>query len=70
MRPIDPKWVIDIRNQCVKAKVAFFFKQWGGGIPSLAADSSKARNGINFRWNSLSYHFSMNCGLAHDSCSL
>jgi protein gp37 len=29
-RPIDPRWVIDIRNQCVKAKVAFFFKQWGG----------------------------------------
>jgi protein gp37 len=32
-RPIDPKWVIDIRNQCVKAKVAFFFKQWGGRNP-------------------------------------
>jgi protein gp37 len=32
-RPVDPKWVIDIRNQCVKAKVAFFFKQWGGRNP-------------------------------------
>src|SRR5258708_2082632 len=32
-RPIDPQWVIDIRNQCVKAKVAFFFKQWGGRSP-------------------------------------
>jgi len=32
-RPIDPKWVIDIRNQCVKARVAFFFKQWGGRNP-------------------------------------
>jgi protein gp37 len=32
-RPMDPKWVIDIRNQCVKAKVAFFFKQWGGRNP-------------------------------------
>jgi protein gp37 len=32
-RPIDPKWVIDIRNQCVKAKVAFFFKQAGGRNP-------------------------------------
>ena len=32
-RPIDPRWVIDIRNQCVKAKVAFFFKQWGGRSP-------------------------------------
>jgi len=32
-RPIDPQWVINIRNQCVKAKVAFFFKQWGGRSP-------------------------------------
>jgi protein gp37 len=26
-RPMDAQWVIDIRNQCVKSKVAFFFKQ-------------------------------------------
>jgi len=32
-RPMDAKWVIDIRNQCVKARVAFFFKQWGGRSP-------------------------------------
>ena len=29
-RPMDPKWVIDIRNQCLVAGVPFFFKQWGG----------------------------------------
>lgn len=29
-RPVDPAWVTDIRDQCVKAGVAFFFKQWGG----------------------------------------
>ncbi|MBS1963097.1 MAG: phage Gp37/Gp68 family protein [Bdellovibrionales bacterium] len=29
-RPMDPEWVRDIRDQCKKAKVAFFFKQWGG----------------------------------------
>ncbi len=29
-RPMEPAWVKDIRNQCQKAKVAFFFKQWGG----------------------------------------
>jgi len=32
-RPMDRQWVIDIRNQCVHAKVAFFFKQWGGRTP-------------------------------------
>ena len=29
-RPIDADWVIDIQDQCEKADVAFFFKQWGG----------------------------------------
>ncbi len=29
-RPIDPAWVTDIRDQCVRAGVGFFFKQWGG----------------------------------------
>lgn len=29
-RPIDPEWVMEIRDQCIKARVPFFFKQWGG----------------------------------------
>jgi len=29
-RPLDPAWVTDIRDQCRRAKVPFFFKQWGG----------------------------------------
>ncbi len=29
-RPMDEEWVLDIRNQCQRASVAFFFKQWGG----------------------------------------
>ncbi len=29
-RPMDPAWVVDIRDQCVDAGVPFFFKQWGG----------------------------------------
>jgi protein gp37 len=29
-RPLDPAWVIDIKKQCLRAKVPFFFKQWGG----------------------------------------
>ena len=29
-RPVDRDWVIDIRNQCQKVEVPFFFKQWGG----------------------------------------
>ena len=29
-RPMDPSWVIDLRDQCESAGVPFFFKQWGG----------------------------------------
>jgi len=29
-RPIKEEWVIDIKEQCKKADVAFYFKQWGG----------------------------------------
>ncbi|WP_080056978.1 DUF5131 family protein [Spirosoma aerolatum] len=29
-RPIKEEWVQDIRLQCERAGVAFFFKQWGG----------------------------------------
>ncbi len=29
-RKINPEWVTDIRDSCIKQKVPFFFKQWGG----------------------------------------
>ena len=29
-RPMDPNWARDLREQCRRADVPFFFKQWGG----------------------------------------
>lgn len=29
-RPMSAEWVLDIRQQCLRAGVPFFFKQWGG----------------------------------------
>lgn len=29
-RPMSAEWVVDIQQQCSKAEVPFFFKQWGG----------------------------------------
>lgn len=29
-RPMNPEWVLDIQEQCERADVKFFFKQWGG----------------------------------------
>jgi protein gp37 len=32
-RPMDPAWARNVRDQCLSAGVAFFFKQWGGRTP-------------------------------------
>src|SRR5262249_28505137 len=29
-RRVDPEWIRGIRDQCIRADVPFFFKQWGG----------------------------------------
>jgi protein gp37 len=47
-RPMNPQWAIDIRNQCVAAGVAFFFKQWGGRSPKTGGRLLEGRE-----WNQL-----------------
>lgn len=32
-RPIEARWVQQIRDQCLRRRVPFFFKQWGGRFP-------------------------------------
>ena len=27
---MDERWVLSVRDQCLAARVPFFFKQWGG----------------------------------------
>jgi len=29
-RPVEERWVLDIKEECRRADVPFFFKQWGG----------------------------------------
>ena len=45
-RPLDPAWVRDVRDQCVAAGTAFFFKQWGGLRPKAGGRSLDGRE-----WN-------------------
>lgn len=47
-RPISPDWVRSIRDQCLEAKVAFFFKQWGGIRPKAGG-----RDLDGVEWNEL-----------------
>jgi len=32
-RSMRPEWALELRDQCIEARVAFFFKQWGGRTP-------------------------------------
>jgi len=35
-RPMNPDWARVLRDQCLSAGTAFFFKQWGNWIPSTS----------------------------------
>ena len=47
-RPVDPRWVTDLRDECVEAKVPFFFKQWGGRTPKAGGRQLEGRE-----WNQI-----------------
>jgi len=42
-RPMQPEWVRSIRDQCVRANVAFHFKQWGGSNKKRAGRTLDGR---------------------------
>src|SRR5690606_35396442 len=44
-RPMDGDWVRDLRDQCSRADVAFFFKQWGGTRKDL---TGRLLDGVTF----------------------
>jgi protein gp37 len=45
-RPMAEEWALEIRDQCRIAKVAFFFKQWGGTRPKSGGRLLRGRE-----WN-------------------
>ena len=47
-RAIERAWIVSIRNQCRKAEVPFFFKQWGGVRKSEAGREIDGRTYSEF----------------------
>ena len=43
-RKMEESWAIDIRDQCQRAGVAFFFKQWGGRTPKAGGRELEGRH--------------------------
>jgi protein gp37 len=56
-RPMKIEWVMNIKRQCERQNVAFFFKQWGGwGADGIKRD--KKRNGrllLGRTWDQVPY---------------
>src|SRR5260370_28998597 len=42
-RPLNSEWVTEIRDQCIRAGVAFVFKQWVGGQKSITGRMLEGR---------------------------
>src|SRR2546430_15618039 len=47
-RPMEPDWVEHLRDQCLRSRVPFFFKQWGGYRPKAGGRELGGRE-----WNEL-----------------
>lgn len=47
-RAMHPDWVRGVRDQCVDAGVAFFFKQWGAWVPLEHGGETLARRSFDF----------------------
>jgi protein gp37 len=54
-RPMLRDWVREIRNQCKAARVAFFFKQWGGLRPKSGGRELDGREWSQFPDASTAY---------------
>ena len=57
-RQVKEEWVVDIRDQCLKAGIPFFFKQWGGVNRKSAGRILRGRT-----WNQLPITASVQLGL-------
>jgi protein gp37 len=49
-RRVEPEWIREIKKQCKRKKVAFFFKQWGGITPKSNGRILDGREWNEFPW--------------------
>lgn len=54
-RPMHPDWVRSVRDQCVEAGVAFFFKQWGEWLPGDPRAWDESEKPTYWRYQDNSY---------------
>lgn len=42
-RPVEEKWLVELRDKCLDADVPYFFKQWGGRSPKAGGRTLQGR---------------------------
>jgi protein gp37 len=47
-RPMQPEWAQLVRDQCIAAGVAFFFKQWGEWLPFTQREAGQISDSVSF----------------------
>jgi protein gp37 len=59
-RPMQPEWAASVRDQCIRAAVPFFFKQWGtwGADGRRGSKSGNGRELDGRTWDQLPLPFS------------
>lgn len=50
-RPIQARWICELRDQCKKQQVAFFFKQWGGKTSKAGGNVIDGRQWLEYPTN-------------------
>jgi protein gp37 len=64
-RPMNLQWVREIRDQCVSARIPFFFKQWGGIRPKTGGRLLDGREWNEWPRPSESHKFASGfCGIS------
>jgi protein gp37 len=47
-RPLEEQWVRELRDECQRQGVAFFFKQWGGRTPKSGGNMLDGRQWMDY----------------------
>lgn len=59
-RPMHPEWVRSLRDQCVNARVPFFFKQWGEWTTVYPQQLSMANRYMKYKHDTTFYQVGKN----------
>ncbi len=52
-RPLKQEWVVQLRDQCLRENIPFFFKQWGGTRKKITGRQLEGRTWDQMPWDAV-----------------